>query len=502
MNRNRHALGQAWTRGWTVDFSVVVLSMLVFVLAVCAGAAGIAFAADPATYTVDTYRNWLTQYANAKPDFKTGDVLTAKDLERMRPLVPPGYLEQLNFPNFKAQVIDVIPHTPASTYLRCTEQYASQVKLRADGAIMNYTCGQPFPNEGLSPSDPLSGFKAAWNYTYRYLYFGFYDLSVDTGLIRLGYDIGGGATNFAAAAPPPGHYVSDLPAWKTPFPTEAEVKSDYGGAGHIERYLTLFYARVPFSHLADLEGKAQPLAGADKIEQENLTYFLTPFDIRGTAFIIWRYLEDADKGDPYRADDAWAYIPNLRRVRRISAEVKSDSLLGTDITIDDFDGFNDRVLNWDWKFLGWKDTLQINDPGNHYVRYFSPANIVPDDQWSVKRMGVTLRTPKDPRHPYSAVINFWAADAWSPGYQFTFDRKGKLWKVIEWEYKYSETFKPGFWAETMNGAHAVIWWHLSAIDVQNSRATVFRQQGPVMERYSPQLLKALFDPGALESIHR
>ncbi len=201
MNRNRHALGQTWTRGWTVDFSIVVISMLVFVLAICAGRAGIASAADPATYTVDTYRNWLTQYANAKPDFKTGDVLTAKDLERMRPLVPPGYLEQLNFPNFKAQVIDVIPHTPASTYLRCTEQYASQVKLRADGAIMNYTCGQPFPNEGLSPSDPLSGFKAAWNYTYRYLYFGFYDLSVDTGLIRLGYDIGWGCYELRSCGP-------------------------------------------------------------------------------------------------------------------------------------------------------------------------------------------------------------------------------------------------------------------------------------------------------------
>jgi hypothetical protein len=100
------------------------------------------------------------------------------------------------------------------------------------------------------------------------------------------------------------------------------------------------------------------------------------------------------------------------------------------------------------------------------------------------------------------VLNFWAADAWSPGYQFTFDRKGRLWKALEWEYKYSETFKPGFWAETMNGANAVIWWHLSAIDVQNKRATVFRQQGPVMERYSPQLLKELFDTGALESIHR
>ena len=160
---------------------------LVAVLALCSGAAGVAFAADPTTYTVDTYQNWLKQYANAKPDFKAGDVLTAKDVERMRPFVPPGYLEQLNFPNFKAQIIDVIPHTPASTYQRCTEQYASQVRLRNDGAIMNYTCGQPFPNEGLSPSDPLAGFKSAWNYTYRYLYFGFYDLSVDTGLIRLGY---------------------------------------------------------------------------------------------------------------------------------------------------------------------------------------------------------------------------------------------------------------------------------------------------------------------------
>ena len=58
----------------------------------------IAFAADAATYTVDTYQDWLEQYVDAKPDFKAGDVLTAKDVERMRPFVPPGYLEQLNFP--------------------------------------------------------------------------------------------------------------------------------------------------------------------------------------------------------------------------------------------------------------------------------------------------------------------------------------------------------------------------------------------------------------------
>ena len=85
------------------------------------------------------------------------------------------------------------------------------------------------------------------------------------------------------------------------------------------------------------------------------------------------------------------YSQSAARAAHLSAEVKSDSLLGTDITIDDFDGFNDRVLNWNWKFLGWKDTLEINDPGNHYVCYFAPANIVPQIiSLSVKKMAVML----------------------------------------------------------------------------------------------------------------
>ena len=48
-----------------------LLAALLAVLALCAGAIGPAYAADPATYTVATFQNWLAQYANAKPDFKT-----------------------------------------------------------------------------------------------------------------------------------------------------------------------------------------------------------------------------------------------------------------------------------------------------------------------------------------------------------------------------------------------------------------------------------------------
>jgi hypothetical protein len=60
-----------------------------------------AMAQDVKSYTRATFDQWMAKYKDAKPDFKVGDVLTAKDLERMRPFIFPGYLEQLNFPEFK-----------------------------------------------------------------------------------------------------------------------------------------------------------------------------------------------------------------------------------------------------------------------------------------------------------------------------------------------------------------------------------------------------------------
>ena len=67
--------------------TVRFLAMSVVVLTVSVAAASYARAAEPSTFTVETFENWLKQYADAKPSFKTGDVLTSKDLERMRPFM-------------------------------------------------------------------------------------------------------------------------------------------------------------------------------------------------------------------------------------------------------------------------------------------------------------------------------------------------------------------------------------------------------------------------------
>src|SRR3990172_5703037 len=152
--RNRQVMpNRAWLGHWSWLGRSGAVAALVLLLAAPS------WAQDYKSYTRETFDQWALKYKDAKPDFKPGDVLTAKDLERMRPFVPPGYLEQLNFPEFKAEIIAPVSHRPRQDYVDCTEKYQGQVKLKADGSVENYTCGQPFPNSDLKVEDPTSGVK-------------------------------------------------------------------------------------------------------------------------------------------------------------------------------------------------------------------------------------------------------------------------------------------------------------------------------------------------------
>jgi hypothetical protein len=79
--------------------------MFAAMVAVIAFGASRAAAQNVKNYTRATLDQWLSKYADAKPDFKPGDVLGSNDLERIRPFIPPGWFEQLNFPEFKMEII-------------------------------------------------------------------------------------------------------------------------------------------------------------------------------------------------------------------------------------------------------------------------------------------------------------------------------------------------------------------------------------------------------------
>lgn len=65
-------------------------------------------------------------------------------------------------------------------------------------------------------------------------------------------------------------------------------------------------------------------------EQRYGIYFHAPGDIKGTAFLVWKY--------PAREDDRWIYVPALKLVKRIAADDKRSSFVGSDFTYEDVSG--------------------------------------------------------------------------------------------------------------------------------------------------------------------
>ena len=251
--------------------------------------------------------------------------------------------------------------------MECTEKYQAQVRLDPDGALANHICGQPFADAALDPNDPLSGIKAAWNFVPRWQNYGQLIFNLTLVYDRFGGSHSGRAPTVIESPP---HELIEGINYHTALP--ADAASFYGGGGTFERMVSAFYERVYFSHLAqraDTGGVLGTPDAKDFLWKEYLGFF-SPYDMRGQAVIIYRY------ADSHRADDSWVYDSKLRRVRRISAEVKSDSVVGTDQTFDDLYTFSGRELQWKWKFLGWKDLLCVMDAQNDYQHFYGPNGTI------------------------------------------------------------------------------------------------------------------------------
>jgi len=65
-------------------------------------------------------------------------------------------------------------------------------------------------------------------------------------------------------------------------------------------------------------------------QQKYFMYFHEPGDLRRLTFMIWKY--------PGRDDDRWIYVPAIDLIRRIAAEDKYSSFVGSDFSYEDVSG--------------------------------------------------------------------------------------------------------------------------------------------------------------------
>jgi outer membrane lipoprotein-sorting protein len=83
------------------------------------------------------------------------------------------------------------------------------------------------------------------------------------------------------------------------------------GGGERQRTLRIYDKRYP--------------GGEDK----TISFFLAPPEVEGTAFLQWARKQ--------RDDDQWLYLPEFKRTRRITAQARDQSFMGTDFSYRDLE---------------------------------------------------------------------------------------------------------------------------------------------------------------------
>ncbi|MEM7541125.1 MAG: DUF1329 domain-containing protein, partial [Pseudomonadota bacterium] len=198
------------------------------------------------------------------------------------------------------------------------------------------------------------------------------------------------------------------------------------GGGSVTRQLQQFYHRVYLSKLAWLGTQDYRVDVPDSDTQFFKDYmeFLAPFDVKGTSFVVERNL------DPHADDQVNIYSPTERRVRRFSAKERADSFMGSEGTLDDFEGFSGRVLDYQWRYLGERRVLYVADTKQKISQGFGPYSRVPQDRWQIRNCYVVELKSVWDGHPYAARVLFIDKQTHAIAYSMIIDYEDRVWKTL------------------------------------------------------------------------
>ena len=372
----------------------------------------------------------LATASHAIADVAPGTTITAANKDAAKGIIPDELIPFVveNFSDLNIKVVDTQKYTPNAAYVKATVDYACQAKLDSQGRLTNYTAGQPFPYADwakdatghkcdLTPDDPQFSLKLAWDVNYRWQ--------------------GGSGLN--------------LPHWG--------FSNMRNNGKEVWRIAQGEYRRTYFSHRADLLPATTELEKGTNVEWAEFFDVKTPFDLRGTMFLLYRYTEQG------KEDDTWAYIPALRRVRRIAATQKSDSLLGTEFTLEDFYIFSGYVWDHQWEFKGesvkagvmnskrtcfpsiipeelkaGRNMSRLGTDEEWFHCKFGPYNALPfvGETFEKRNVFQLDDVPRQKGHPYSRKKIWYDKETMMPLYAIMYDRAGKPYRIITSVFKWSE----------------------------------------------------------------
>ena len=193
----------------------------------------------------------------------------------------------------------------------------------------------------------------------------------------------------------------------------------------------------------------EDLPNRNRIEKYIIISVKAPVDVKGTAIMTWRYQA------PDKQDSTFGYLPAIRRVRQMSPANRSDAFVGSDVCIDDSNGYDGKVQAFEWKFVRKQEAIvplidknvqpiEQNKKGEwsttkqqKYIVYghekaewqgaaWAPTNYV----WVRRPVYVIEMRSKDPYYNYGKQYIWIDAETYSSYYKVIYDRAGDYWKSM------------------------------------------------------------------------
>jgi uncharacterized protein DUF1329 len=328
----------------------------------------------------------------AMAQVKPGDTITPENASKVKNLVSPGVYYMVS----KGMHIEVVPTQRVDwppPYREATEKYASQVQMSPDHrSLVGYAAGQPFPF--LDPNDPYVATKLMWNNVFRPISSDDYDLrffDCQTEYVRPGQ-----AQNI----------VNDI--W----------------VGHYAGYSLVGRTEV------------EPLPIDPNFKQTGRLWLfalyplLAPQEYYGYGEIRFRY------ADPRRDDDRWIWDPGARRIRRESNTMMSSATGTQTFDPDHYSGFNPKVEDYNYKFLGEKNMLacvHARHSPEVTCPYDGGATACPE-AWEMRHVYIVSAIPRQSEIGGGGVLSsqnilYLDSEVWFQSYVDTYDRQGHLWKT-------------------------------------------------------------------------
>lgn len=186
----------------------------------------------------------------------------------------------------------------------------------------------------------------------------------------------------------------------------------------------------------------------DNTESRQLAAALAPKDLEGVGVLTWRF------NDWTTWDQVWAFLPTIRRVRRVRSSTRGDRVPGFEVQGDDADCYDNKTSYFVWKLIGPAEvigplgtatpyalplqeeppTRRVLDVAYNRAVYETPGAtgagwFTLDNAFVRRPVWVVEGTPRDPYYEAGKIALYIDRDLYHGYYKLTFNKAGELYRT-------------------------------------------------------------------------